>query len=311
MNILFIGGAGFIGSNLINEFLLDKNYNIYVYEPQSSNINRLDNITHDINIIRGILADIDLLKSVLIDNEIDIVVHLVSTLIPGSSYEDYKKEFGNIIFPSVQLMSICSEKKILYVFFSSGGTIYGNNSNNKFKETDEQAPISYYGLSKQILENSILFEHRYENLRYLILRPSNPFGKGQVLNGHQGFIAVSIGKILSNEPIEIWGDGKNVRDYIYVKDLADSFYKLIKNNITNEIINIGSGYGYSITDIIDKLKRIVGEPFKVKYLSSRNVDVNSMILDITKLKSYIEVKHTNLEDGIKFFYNYAKTIVNK
>jgi len=111
-NILFIGGAGFIGSNLVKSFLQNGEYNIFVFETPFANISRILIQDNKITLIRGFLSDYDLLNSVLKDYKIQTVVHLVSTLIPGSSYDDYKREFENIIFPSVRLMSLCAEKMI-------------------------------------------------------------------------------------------------------------------------------------------------------------------------------------------------------
>lgn len=244
----------------------------------------MENLEKEITIFRGVLADYDLLHSILLDHNIDIVFHLVSTLVPGSSYEDYKREFENIIFPTVRLMGLCAEKNIKFIYFSSGGTIYGNNSQEKFLETDLREPISYYGLSKQIIEDSILFEHRRANLRYLIIRPSNPFGAGQSLNGVQGLIAVAIGKIMANEPLTIWGDGSSVRDYIYIDDLVKIMHELVHKDIENEVINLWSGIGYSINDVLLYLKNIACEKLVVKYETSRSVDVNNVVLDISKLQ---------------------------
>lgn len=311
-NILFIGGAGFIGSNLIHVFVKSGKYNIFVFEPVFANTNRLVDVEDEVTVIRGAIADFDLLKCVIDDHKINIVVHLVSTLVPGSTYEDFKREFENVVFPTSRLMELCAEKGIKFVFFSSGGTVYGNSKKGeKFKETDKLLPISYYGLTKQIIESNILFENRRGKLNYLIIRPSNPFGRGQALHGSQGFIAVAIGKILGNKPIEVWGDGSSVRDYLYIDDLADAFYKLIEANINNEVVNIGSGYGYSVNDIIGRLRSCIDIPFDVVYKDSRSVDVNSMVLDISKLKSLIDVKHTHLEDGIKMFFEYVKHTINK
>lgn len=311
-NILFIGGAGFIGSNIIHTLIKDTEYNIFVLEPVFANTNRLVDIEDDITIIRGALSDFDLLSSIIENHNISIIVHLVSMLIPGSTFEDFKREFEYVVFPTSRLMELCADKYIKFVYFSSGGTVYGNSTKGqKFKEIDNLAPISYYGLSKQIIENNILFENKRGHLNYLIIRPSNPFGKGQSLHGNQGFIAVAIGKILSGEPIEVWGDGSNVRDYLYIDDLADAFYKLIKKGINDEIINIGSGYGYSINDVIECLHNCIDVPFNVVYKESRNIDVNSMVLNISKLCSFIDVKHTHLKDGIQTFYKHVKQCINK
>lgn len=306
-NILFIGGAGFIGSNLIKSFIDKTNYNIFVLEPPYVNALRLSLFDDKISIIKGVISDFEYLKKYIEDNKINKIVHLASTLIPGSNFDDYKKELENIIFPSIELINLCAEKNIKFIYFSSGGTVYGNSQKEKFNEEDALHPISYYGLSKQIIENNILFNHRTKKLDFLIIRPSNPFGPGQSIYANQGLIAIAIGKILKNEPISIWGDGNSMRDYIYIDDLSNAFFELIDNNFSNEIINIGSGKGYSINDIILLLKNTVSENFIVNYENSRNVDVNKMILDISKLQSLIKFKITTMKAGIESFYSYIKS----
>lgn len=302
MNILLIGGAGFIGSNLIKRLLGESDYKICVLEPQFANISRIENIP--VKIYRGELMDVDLMESIIASNNINMVVHLVSTLIPGSSYEDFINEYQNVIFPSIRLMELCCRYNVKFVYFSSGGTVYGERLNyNPFKEDENLQPISYYGWSKQMMENSILFKNRTQGLKYIIIRPSNPFGHGQNLFGKQGLIAVSLGKILGRHPVEVWGNGSAVRDYIYIDDLSNAFEKLLQNeNIINTIINVGSGIGYSVNDILAFLKIVSGMDFEIKYMNARNVDVSNMILNIDKLKSLIEFRTTPILDGIKVFY---------
>lgn len=304
--ILFIGGAGFIGSTLIRGILQNlKNIKIFVMEPGFANVSRLDGL--DVTLFRGELSDFDNLESFIRSQNVDTIVHLVSTLVPGSGYEDYKREIQSIAFPTMRLTQLCSELNIKFVYFSSGGTVYGNRVVPiPFKETDERNPISYYGLTKLMLENNILFEHRTLGLKYLIIRPSNPYGHGQALNGKQGIIAVALGKILSGQTIEIWGDGSSVRDYIYIDDLGKIFSQLIENEVENTTVNIGSGVGYSVNQIIDVLKKIVQEPVEVEYKPARSADVSTMILSTELLRSYVDLDLTALEDGIKIFYDEAK-----
>ncbi len=299
-NILFIGGAGFIGSNLIRKMVPSK-YVIHVVEPKGAYVRRLQNC--DVSIHECSLSDVEGINTIIKENEIGIVVHLVSTLIPGSSYEDYKNEYQNMIFPSIELMEICAEHGIKFVYFSSGGTIYGNrNDVFPFIEQDPMAPISYYGWSKQMMENSILFMHRTKGLKYLIVRPSNPYGHGQSLFGKQGLVAVAIGKILKGEPVEVWGDGSAVRDYIYIDDLAEIFSQLILNDVHNTTLNIGSGRGYSVNDVLAFLKIVSQKDFKIEYKNPRPVDVSNMVLDISNLMQYVNIEFTPFMDGIKAFY---------
>ena len=311
-NILFIGGAGFIGSNLIKELLRFNSgeWSVHIIEPPFANISRLDGM--NLHIYKGYLSDFDFIKNIIESKCITTSIHLVSTMVPGSSYEDYKLEFENVIFPTVRLMQLCSQKNIKFIYFSSGGTVYGDRKTVvPFLESDAKKPISYYGLSKLTIEESVLFEHRTSGLQYLILRPSNPYGHGQYLYGKQGLIAVSLGRILSNQPITVWGDGASIRDYIYIDDLTQIFRILLEKDICNEIINIGSGIGTSVNDIIDILKEIVEEDVKVEYVESRKSDVSNMILDISKLKSIIpDLRITEMHEGINRFYLSEKKKIN-
>lgn len=301
MKILFIGGAGFIGSSLVKEFLKYDKYEVSVIEPSFANVSRLNGLK--VQIFRESLNNVESVEKILDENHIETVVHLVSTLIPGSGYDDFNKEFENMIFPSIRLMEFCAKRDIKFVYFSSGGTIYGNRSDMKpFVETDEQRPISYYGWSKQMMENAILFKNRTEQLKYLIVRPSNPYGHGQNLHGKQGIVAVAIGKLLDGKPVEVWGDGSAIRDYIYIDDLAKIIYQLIDRDVHNQAVNIGSGRGYSVNDVLAFLKIISKQDFKIEFENARPMDVSNMVLDTTKMLSYVDVKLTPMLEGMKQFY---------
>jgi UDP-glucose 4-epimerase len=303
-SILFIGGAGFIGSSIIR-WLDKEKFHVVVIEPKGAYLGRLDGM--DVDLLEGSLCNIELVKEVIEQQDIQIVVHLVSTLIPGSTYEDYKKEYKDVIFPSIELMELCAQKGIRFVYFSSGGTVYGNrNDVLPFTETDAMNPISYYGWSKQMMENSIQFMHRTVGLDYLVVRPSNPYGHGQNLYGKQGLVAVAMGKLLRNEEIEVWGDGSAVRDYIYVDDLARIFVKLIEEDVHNTTLNIGSGRGYSVNDVLAFLKIVTGRELKIVYQNPRPVDVSSMVLDTSRLKGLISYEVTPFMDGIKKYYEEVK-----
>ena len=308
MKILFIGGAGFIGSNLVKRFCKSGSFKVTVIEPETASVMRLDGL--QVEIVRASLANVEAVEQIIANKRIDAVVHLVSTLIPGSGYEDFKRELTDMVFPSIRIMEYCARFDIKFVYFSSGGTVYGNRTTMQpFVETDDMAPISYYGWSKQMMENSILFKNRTEKLRYLIVRPSNPYGHGQNLYGRQGLVAVAIGKILNGQPVEVWGDGSAIRDYIYIDDLAEIFFQLIDNDVTNETVNIGSGRGYSVNDVLAFLKIISKVDFKILYENARPMDVSNMVLDTTKMLGKVNVCLTPMLDGISTFYK--ESIENK
>lgn len=302
-SILFIGGAGFIGSSLVKKFVEEQTYNLFVLEPEKASIQRLESYEDKVVILRGDLRDSLFVEKILKKQKIDIVMHLVSALLPDSTFEDYQNEMNDLMLPSMNLMKMCSELEIKFVFFSSGGAIYGNSETGLHKEDDKLEPISYYGLSKCVMEEAIRFESHRAGLKYLILRPSNPFGKGQNLYGRQGLIAVALGKILKNEPITIWGDGKSIRDYIYIDDLADCVYLLISKHIKNRTINIGSGIGYSVNDIIEFICEYVKGNVKVEYVGKRSVDVSAVVMDTHQLYDTIKFKASDIKACIGKFVN--------
>lgn len=305
MKILFIGGAGFIGANLVKRFCENGSFEVTVIEPETASVMRLDGL--QVEIVRASLANVEAVEQIIANKRIDTVVHLVSTLIPGSGYEDFKRELTDMVFPSIRIMEYCARFDIKFVYFSSGGTVYGNRTTMQpFVETDDMAPISYYGWSKQMMENSILFKNRTEKLRYLIVRPSNPYGHGQNLYGRQGLVAVAIGKILNGQPVEVWGDGSAIRDYIYIDDLSEVFFQLIDNNVSNETVNIGSGRGYSVNDVLAFLKIISKVDFKIKYENARPMDVSNMVLDTEKMHKFTNVELTPMLEGVSMFYEESK-----
>lgn len=297
MNILILGGTGFLGKNCARA--LSETHNVFVsgYENNSQ-------IDHSLLSLK--LSETDKIIDFIESNNIDLVMHLVSTLLPGSSEEDYIYDIQNVYNPTLTLLEYCAKNKIRLVFFSSGGVIYGNSDCN-FSEEMTCNPISYYGLSKLNIENAISFYHRVYNLEYLIIRPSNPYGKGQNIYGRQGLIAVIMGKILNNQPIEIWGDGTAVKDYIYIDDFVFYIKALIEEScVWNTVFNIGSGVGTSVNDVIKVFENNNIILPKIKYLMHKNTDVSRMILNCNKLNKLIPHKCKSITEGVLEFWNYIK-----
>lgn len=302
-NFLLIGGAGFIGSNIAKQ-LIKEGYSVSIFELIGTNISRLESIQSEINIYYGTLDQIDLMRSITEENAITTVLHLASSLIPSSNHEMYLKDLEKVVLPSIRLFHFFSEWNIKLIYFSSGGAIYGEKEIGLFTEKDELHPISYYGQSKLILEKSIEFESSKSGLNYIILRPSNPYGIGQNLYGKQGLISTCIHNILTDQKIQIWGDGSVIRDYIYIDDFVDIVVKVINNGMNNQIYNVGSGIGHSVNDIIGLLRNFTNKELDVEYLSSRNVDVPALVLDVTKLQHLINFNYTSIDKGVHTFYQH-------
>lgn len=305
-NILLIGGAGFIGSSLIERLTIESpEIRLFVVEPEGADVSQISN--QNVTLCYAKLSDVSRITAFIEQYNIDTLIHLVSTLVPSSTYEDFLYEFRCIVSPSIELMEVCTSHDVKFIYFSSGGTIYGNRQNMvPFKETDPMLPISYYGWSKQMMENGILFVHRTQKLKYLILRPSNPYGQGQNMHGRQGLIAVAMGAALFGETLNIWGDGSAIRDYIYIDDLTSAVCQLLYKDVCNETINIGSGIGYSVNEVIDLIRNATGKKIEVKYKKPRSVDVSTVILDTAKLRENVDTHFRSLSDGIRVYFNGIK-----
>lgn len=303
-NILLLGGNGFIGKNIM-ENLLQENCRILLLNRKQDYLDDHFCLNDNIKVIQGELSDFSLIQNAIAANEVNLVIHLVSTIIPSSSLEDFHRDIEQVILPTFKLIDYLSNTEIKFIFFSSGGTIYGK-SDTALKENHKLEPINYYGYSKLLIEDYIIFLNRLNNLKFIIIRPSNVYGKYQRLEAQQGFIAVALGKIKSNEPVEIWGDGKTIRDYVYAQDVAEALNKIIKSNIINQIINIGSGTGIDLLGIVEILQTYFDKKIILIFKDKRPVDLDRMTLNIEKLQSIIDFEATEIKSGIQKFMEYLK-----
>ncbi|MFH1822840.1 MAG: NAD-dependent epimerase/dehydratase family protein [Patescibacteria group bacterium] len=298
--ILILGGEGFIGRNLIDE--LKDNCNIISFDLKK-------NVKSDNNIkfYKGNFTLKQDLEIVFKENKVDIVIHALSTTIPSNSNENIIYDINSNLIATVELLDLMrkySTSKI--IFISSGGTVYGLLNPKQSVVTEDYAtnPICSYGIVKLSIEKYIYLYNYLYGTDYLVLRFANPYGKYH-RSDKQGLINVILNKIINHETLTIWGDGSTVRDYVYINDCASIVGILIEKNISNEIINIGSGTGHSVNDILKIIEKQIGN-FKINRLEARNFDVPNLVLNNSKLQSIINYEFTNIEEGIINTYNWLK-----
>ena len=296
-NILIIGGNSFIGKNLINAFDNPK-FKLHILQRNISNDNSDVNHYYYSNYF-----NVENIIQIIEKNDINCVIDLISTIIPSSNLEQFDYEIRYNYTSKLKLLKLYADYNIKYVYISSGGTIYGNNNQILQTEKARLAPINYYGLSKLLFEESIQFFNKNHNLKYLIIRPSNPYGIFQNINKSQGFVTVAINKILNNNKIEIWGDGSIIRDYIYISDLVNAIIELLNIDIDNNIFNIGSGTGSTILDVIKEIEVITNKKAILLFKDKRDIDIPINILDVSKLKQYINFNPMSLNTGLNLYIN--------
>jgi UDP-glucose 4-epimerase len=304
MKILILGGNGFIGSNLVDKLLLEGHY-VRVFDQ---NKEYYRNPLPEVNYHYGDFGNRELLSLALMN--IDIVVHLISTTLPKTSNDDPIFDIQSNVIETLFLLEKCVEYNIKKVIFtSSGGTVYGVPESIPVLENHKTNPICSYGISKLTIEKYLFLFNELYNLDYVILRPSNPFGIRQNPFGTQGAIPIFLGKILKNEPIEIWGNGDVIRDYLNVEDLVGAIYCSIINKTNSKIFNIGSGQGHSLNDLLTIMKNVTDRDFLITYADSRTCDVPEIYLDITRSKKELFWKPTNtLEYGINKTWEFVNNL---
>lgn len=302
MNVLLIGGNGFIGSHLIDG-LLKRNHKVRVFdiahekfrEPISGVDYRISNLNNIPDLYEAMMG-------------IDVVFHLASTTVPSTSSIDIIADVNNNVISTLNILNLAARQRIKkFVYFSSGGAIYGNSDSIPLSEDHHKNPVSSYGIIKETIEHYIKLYNTQNNLDYLILRPSNPYGPRQ---GHfiaQGVIATFLRKAKSNDPFLIYGNGSSKKDYIFIDDFVEMIMQLVDSN-SQGIYNIGSGTGASLNEIITLINKITKKENKVIYTESRSYDVNNFVLDITKLKSKLnkDIELTSLEKGIESTWDWIQ-----
>ena len=193
-------------------------------------------------------------------NGIDTVFHLINTTLPKTSNDDPAFDVQSNVIETLFLLEQCVARKVKkIVFISSGGTVYGKPEKLPIAEDSPTNPECSYGIIKLTIEKYLALYHLLHGLDYVIVRPSNPFGERQNPNGIQGGIFEFQGKLAKGEPIEIWGDGEVVRDYVFIDDLVEGISKAATVGTSSRIFNLGSGKGYSLNDILKRIYKVTGK----------------------------------------------------
>lgn len=298
--ILILGGAGFIGNALLKR-AVDEGHSVRVFDRNEQH-DLTDGTQSEIDWVQGSLEDAVGLKDAL--KGIDVVFHLISSEKPKEFSENPAADLSAAVFPSISLLNAMRDADVRrIVYASSGGTVYGPQPNFPITESHVTNPVVPYGLNKLVIEKLLLLYSHHFNICPIILRLSNAYGPGQKVKGGQGVLAALIRASVEQRPLEIWGDGSVVRDYVYVDDIARSLMMAIDYKGSDNVFNISSSVGKSINDLVRIVEGVSGSVIACKYHEARQIDVKFNVLDnklaLRELRWSPRVK---LEQGIEFAY---------
>jgi UDP-glucose 4-epimerase len=283
--VVVLGGLGFMGSHLCRRLLKD-GYKVRIFDKGSTGQTLTEEFPGQVDVFEGNIArPDDVVKAI---GNGTTVVNLIHTTVPGSSMADPVYDISSNVAATVgwlRLLDKTNVRRILYV--SSGGTVYGLPESLPITETHPTNPICSYGITKLAIEKYTAMFADMFGIDYLILRPSNVYGPGQRLNVGQGVIGILARRALDGQPLEVWGTGSNLRDYLFIDDLTEAITALIVYEGQERVFNVSSGVGHSVVQIISVLEQHI-QPFPmVTHFPERTFDTTINILDPSRI--YAEI----------------------
>lgn len=299
MNIILLGAAGFIGTNLTLKLAQDKDNKITLVDVKKEYFSNIKD-SEMLNVeIKESTFNVDAdFEELLLGQQ--VVYHLVSTTVPTTCNQHISQELIANVVATAKLLDACVSCGVeKVVFISSGGTVYGKEVTCPLKENTVTNPISSYGIQKVTIEKLLyLYQYMY-GLDYCVIRLANPYGPYQRPNGVLGAVTTFTYKALKGEKIYVYGDGSVIRDFIYIEDAMKGIINIATGNNKHRTFNLGCGYGTSIKQVLDTIQKALDVKLNIIYKPGRKVDVPVNYLDITRYEgSYGKLDPVTLHDGI-------------
>lgn len=301
-----IGGAGFIGTALAAR-LIEAGQSVHVLDLPSR-LERAAPFLRDATSVAFDFPDLGGLNAAL--DGASAVVHLACTTTPASSMSPLSRDAMENIAPSVAIFEAAGRAGVKRVLFSSsGGTVYGNPERVPVREDDAGGALSGYGVSKLAIESYLRLEAQQAGFDGVSLRIGNPYGPYQLQGTSIGVIARFLSDVRDGRPLEVWGDGSVIRDYIYIDDVVQAMQVAIEApTMPSGIYNIGSAEGKSLNEIIEVVADVTGRAPQVNYTPARGFDVAAIVLDNRLFRDTTGwAPQTSLSAGVRRLWEICKS----
>lgn len=284
MRILVTGGAGFIGSNVADRFVA-LGHEVAIFDNLSSGFREF--VNPKAKFYEGDLADAAAVEAAIADFRPEIVDHHAAQIDVRKSVTDPVFDARVNVLGSIGLLQACTKhgvRKVVYA--STGGALYGEGRTLPAPEDHPVNPEAPYGASKHTVEHYLYIWKLLHGLDYTVLRYPNVFGPRQNPHGEAGVNAIFIGLMLEGKRPRIFGDGEAVRDYLFVDDVVAANVAALDKG-SGEMLNIGTGIGTSVNDIVRELKSILAFPEDAIYEAPRPGEIQRIYLDASRAKQVL------------------------
>ena len=296
MRILVTGGAGFIGSNVVDR-LVELGHEVAVFDNLSSG--RREFVPPAARLVVGDLTDAAAVERCVAEFRPEIVDHHAAQIDVRRSVDDPVFDARTNVLGAITLLQSCTRHGVKkFIYASTGGALYGEGRTLPATEDHPVNPESPYGVSKHTLEHYLYLWKLLHGLDYTVLRYPNVFGPRQNPHGEAGVNAIFIGLTLEGKRPRIFGTGEQVRDYLYVADVVEANV-LALDRASGEMLNLGTGVGTSVNDIVRELNLILGTRIESIYEAARPGEVQRIYLDASRAARSLGWKpRTSFHDGL-------------
>lgn len=280
MRVLVTGGAGFIGSHIVDA-LLAGGFRVCVLDNLSTG--KLENLNPGVNFYHGDLRDKELLREIMERERPGVVIHQAAQASVPRSIKDPGCDAGVNVLGSINLLEACRQYGVRKVIYASSAAVYGNP---KYLPLDEGHPaelLSPYGISKYTVEHYLKVYKSLYGLDFTVLRYANVYGPRQDAAGEGGVVAIFADRLLKGTQPEIYGDGEQTRDFVYVKDVAAANVAAL-DRAGGEVLNISTGVATSVNKLLAVMKEIAGSSAEARYCPERPGDIRHSYLDNSRAK---------------------------
>jgi UDP-glucose 4-epimerase len=301
--ILVTGGAGFIGSHLC-EGLISEGYRVRVLDDLS--VGRTQNIPTECEFIQGSVLDPAILKKAL--KNVAAICHEAARVTIRGSVDRFCEDAETNLMGTLLLLKSAGSQGVRKFVYASSMAVYSDSEKAQLiSEQYPTVPASPYGIAKLAAEQYASMIGAQMGIDAVVLRYFNTFGVRQTFTPYVGVITIFITQLLKKQPITIFGDGKQTRDFVHVSDIVQSNLLALKNNITG-VFNVGSGKGTTVLEIANLLKSKLHPDAVVKFEPSRPEELRNSIADVNRARNNLKYEsQTNLKVQIDEVIGYLRS----
>lgn len=294
MKVLVTGGAGFIGSHVTRQ-LINNGHDVVIYDDLSRGLKKL--IDPRATFVQGSISQKQKLMNAL--ESVAVVIHMAAFIIVPESVEKPDLYWENNVVGTKILLEAMGEIKVKKIIFSSSATVYGDPKKLPLTEDSSvQEAKNPYGRTKIEMEKLIRVEHETNNLNAILLRYFNPYGPNELHDPETHAIPNFIKSALDKKPIPLYWKGDQVRDFIYVEDLANAHVASMDLD-GFQVFNVGTGKGTRVIDVVEKIFDLIGYKVPIDDLGARTGDVGSLYTSAKKIEEDLGWKaNVTLEEGL-------------